>query len=223
MYRLIFCAAAAALSALPVQATAIIDQSNDRTGGQPSSVYLAQSFDDFKLSDAATINHVTFWGEQFIYAPETFTIAFYNIDPATDGLPDLLHPIYSADLTLSMADAYDQRFEADLLDPALLPKNQTIWFSVKAHGDNGTGFFWEQSADPAPHPGFDGWDYSLAYWPGEDFPDHWVAGVNMAFKLDGDIIASPSPEPVGWAMMVCGFGAIGAAMRRHRRAPFPFA
>ncbi|UAK24681.1 PEPxxWA-CTERM sorting domain-containing protein [Sphingomonas nostoxanthinifaciens] len=45
---------------------------------------------------------------------------------------------------------------------------------------------------------------------------------NDAFKLSGISvspapISSPAPEPASWAMMIVGFGAVGAGMRSRRR------
>lgn len=43
------------------------------------------------------------------------------------------------------------------------------------------------------------------------------AVVNGKFKLISDALPSqPVPEPAAWALMVGGFGALGAAMRRRR-------
>jgi hypothetical protein len=48
------------------------------------------------------------------------------------------------------------------------------------------------------------------------FSDTPFAGPNLTF-------ASPTPEPATWAMMVGGFGLIGAAMRRRQRTSVRFA
>jgi hypothetical protein len=34
-------------------------------------------------------------------------------------------------------------------------------------------------------------------------------------SIDGTPVPGPVPEPATWAMMVIGFGAVGAAMRRR--------
>lgn len=39
--------------------------------------------------------------------------------------------------------------------------------------------------------------------------------AGLALRLD-TILAAPVPEPATWAMMLLGFGAIGASMRRRR-------
>ncbi|NUS21266.1 MAG: PEP-CTERM sorting domain-containing protein, partial [Mesorhizobium sp.] len=39
------------------------------------------------------------------------------------------------------------------------------------------------------------------------------------FSLNGTNFGAPVPEPATWAMMIIGFGGIGFAMRRQRKAP----
>ncbi|HMI19466.1 MAG TPA: PEPxxWA-CTERM sorting domain-containing protein [Sphingomonas sp.] len=45
---------------------------------------------------------------------------------------------------------------------------------------------------------------------------------NMVTSQTNDDVNSPAPEPASWAMMLMGFGAMGAALRR-RRASVTFA
>ncbi len=40
-----------------------------------------------------------------------------------------------------------------------------------------------------------------------------AGAINFAFRVDGAV-----PEPATWAFMIFGFGAIGGAMRRQRKA-----
>lgn len=44
-------------------------------------------------------------------------------------------------------------------------------------------------------------------------------GGGGGFELDNVVVNSAVPEPASWAMMLIGFGAIGASMRRRRRVP----
>lgn len=51
----------------------------------------------------------------------------------------------------------------------------------------------------------------------------WQGGADEAFGLDNIIVSIPGqdvgavPEPATWAMMIAGFGIVGARMRRRRR------
>ncbi len=49
------------------------------------------------------------------------------------------------------------------------------------------------------------------------FPPDNLGGV--ALKVTKDDVGSSAPEPATWAMMLLGFGGLGAAMRRQRRSP----
>jgi hypothetical protein len=48
---------------------------------------------------------------------------------------------------------------------------------------------------------------------------------NRVSSISVEVLASPTsaPEPASWAMMIGGFGAIGAVMRRNRRTTVRFA
>lgn len=52
----------------------------------------------------------------------------------------------------------------------------------------------------------------------------WVDSPGYAFNTRFDVSAAPAPapEPASWALMLGGFGAIGAAMRRRQRAAISF-
>ena len=41
------------------------------------------------------------------------------------------------------------------------------------------------------------------------------SGNNDGFKIAGLSVVSPVPEPASWAMMIMGFGLVGASMRRR--------
>lgn len=47
-------------------------------------------------------------------------------------------------------------------------------------------------------------------------------GSDNSFVLDNITIAGAVPEPATWAMMLIGFGAVGAAMRRRKRTELTF-
>jgi hypothetical protein len=43
--------------------------------------------------------------------------------------------------------------------------------------------------------------------------------TGVAFEIDDIAVAGVVPEPATWAMLIAGFGLVGAAMRRQRLAP----
>lgn len=216
-------AMAAAITANSAGATTIVDQSTGRNGYyMDSDLGTAAAYDDFMLPEAASVTHVTWWGVSYggflpgqsnLNYEDTFTIAFYNTDPVS-GNADPSSPIYAADVLGEGVDVdgWSTKFEADLPAPALLPKAAPIWISIVAHRNGGYWFEWQEISGPAPLPAFDDWDLSEAFEGGQ-----WIGGYNNAFKLDGEIVASPSPEPVSWMLMLGGFGAVGAALRYRKR------
>ncbi|WP_293906213.1 PEPxxWA-CTERM sorting domain-containing protein [Phenylobacterium sp.] len=46
---------------------------------------------------------------------------------------------------------------------------------------------------------------------------HTVQAV-LDFSVDGATLSSGAPEPASWAMMIAGFGGVGAMLRRRRQA-----
>ncbi len=68
-----------------------------------------------------------------------------------------------------------------------------------------------------------GWTYEYGDWAGGNYPDgSWGEGAGyVPIFLHGDFIRSAIaavPEPATWAQMLLGFGLIGMATRRRRRA-----
>ena len=47
--------------------------------------------------------------------------------------------------------------------------------------------------------------------------------TSPALETDNVAFSGPVPEPASWALMLGGFGAIGAAMRSHRKVSLAFA
>ena len=75
-------------------------------------------------------------------------------------------------------------------------------------------------------------DFGLIYFSSYD-DGEWSTGYNIeiddygvdgVWNLAADVTPSPSdvPEPASWAMMISGFGLIGASMRRRQRAAVSF-
>ncbi len=53
---------------------------------------------------------------------------------------------------------------------------------------------------------------TLLPWPGDAPEDNFSSNITFGQ------LAAPVPEPATWAFMIFGFGAIGGAMRRNRKA-----
>lgn len=58
----------------------------------------------------------------------------------------------------------------------------------------------------------------------EKIDEYWRASIELApfritpgLPITPEIPATPVPEPATWALLIVGFGAVGAAARRHRK------
>ena len=77
--------------------------------------------------------------------------------------------------------------------------------------------------------GFDGPGFRFWSVNGEDFRQSFTLAGTLTLDpsregsalpssaIQFDIGASPIPEPAGWALMIGGFGVLGAAIRRRKR------
>jgi hypothetical protein len=55
--------------------------------------------------------------------------------------------------------------------------------------------------------------------PGETITGLKFTSTGVAFEIDDISALGVVPEPATWAMLIAGFGLVGAAMRRQRMAP----
>ena len=82
------------------------------------------------------------------------------------------------------------------------------WISFAAGNTTGSGV---DTMGPFAGPSANGFAYynsGNGYWLRND-------ALNLGFRVLGDV-PSAAPEAASWAMMIVGFGAIGAAARRRR-------
>lgn len=93
------------------------------------------------------------------------------------------------------------------INPASMIKDASLWSA-----SNGTG---SRTAQLSANGFSQVWLISAAMLPTNDRDD--------GFKLASIIVkTTPSvPEPATWAMLIVGFGAIGASLRRRRNADVP--
>lgn len=165
----------------------------------------ATSFDDFKLAGGATVKNVSFTGGYFNGAPagiNAFTVNFYS-DLA--GAPGSL-----LQSTTISGDGSEALFGCDSFQCS----NYSLDVNFAAAG--GTTYWMSIVPDMIFPPqwgwaggtGGDGASYQMFFGTGAA-----IEG-DRAFTLNG---AAGVPEPASWALMIMGFGGVGAAMRSRRR------
>ena len=82
---------------------------------------------------------------------------------------------------------------------------------------NGGALFTLTGNQVTPHNGVDGFRITLTAEAGEGpFYGLRLYSGQPAFEIDNVAFNSAVPEPATWAMMLGGFGLIGAAMRRRK-------
>jgi hypothetical protein len=108
-----------------------------------------------------------------------------------------LSGIYSITLTTSTA-AVD-------FTSAILSDGVNSWNLYKFI-DDGTNEYWSFNNPPTNQYSLGAGDYTLTI----------MGDNNGAGSLGGTVTINAVPEPAAWAMMLIGFGAIGASMRRRR-------
>lgn len=185
--------------------------------GAPTQYSEATGYEIFLTSDANSV-----FGYLKADAPGAgpFANLYFDLDPANGNGSDLGFEITNDRAFVPGIGGYSDPLSG--LNFALSGDNTAIEFSIS--NDLLTG----------PIAG-------LSYYPGHDFPglgDSINLRLSQSFNYTvsgGDSYGSNRlgsisvggvsavPEPATWAMMIAGFGLIGAAMRRRRLAPTPVA
>ena len=180
-----------------------------------------RAYDNFTLGTAATVTSVTWQG---IYIPTpaqptapgpdttTWTIGFFadNSDFPGASLLSVSLPAASVTTTFVSAGFFGSQpvnlysFTATLPSTFAAAAGTEYWFSPLSQAPSFNPFF--------------SWSPSTAVYDGltaqtDTSGNSYLRSDDRAFSLDA---ASGTPEPAAWALMVGGFGLVGAAARRRR-------
>jgi hypothetical protein len=175
------------------------------------------------FSDQASMDAAYPFGDYAISAsggtaPNQIITLHYTADAYTGDLPFLAGPSFDALQGLktsqsSLALAFDS-FTPD-------PSATSAFTFFTIFGSQTCGFLSPSatgcSIDPrklAPGTTYT-WELDFSDRV-ESFPNGTLTGVNFDVRTDGTFTTA-TPEPASWAMMLLGFGALGAAMRSRRR------
>jgi hypothetical protein len=193
-------AALLATSALPAGAATVFQSLPDLTiapnGNWCSSCEGAyRAFDSFTLGSAETIASVTFAVSSNYHFPSPVDVSFWNSDggrPSTQ----ISSAVYAPG---GFTSAVDTIYNTTLV---------SVDYSQSLAA--GTYFVSFYSSTGLAVPSFVGGGGNF-YLSGD--PRNGGHGESAAFSLDG--ATGAVPEPVSWALMVVGFGLVGAAARRR--------
>ncbi len=155
---------------------------------------------EFTLAEASTVSSV-----EGFFTTSTSGLLVEKIYSASAGLP-AASALYSVDIS---APAKGTGWVgADGLDWSLAAG--TYWLSFEV--PDGSSFMGAALFNPSSPAS------KYAYFNGAT----WSSTVRpFGFRIGGEA-ASAAPEPASWAMMLGGFGLIGAAMRARRKVAVSF-
>jgi len=192
-----------AASALPAGAATLFQSIPDLTVDPALNSYCSSCagtfrvFDSFTLGSAATIESVTFAVQNnFGGFPFSIDVSFWTNDGGTPGMQISNILFAPASFTSTVATAFDTSLVSVDYTQSLAAGTYLISFF------NGTDM---------GVPSYTGGGGNLFL---QGFSA--IAGQSAGFSLGG--ASAAIPEPASWALMVVGFGLVGAAARRRTTA-----
>ncbi|HEX8535146.1 MAG TPA: PEPxxWA-CTERM sorting domain-containing protein [Allosphingosinicella sp.] len=156
------------------------------------------TYGQFTLTQATRIGGIQFYGT--ITNPGT---ALFNLSFGGTNAPGTF--IFTQTMSFGTAAGEGWHGLSDL-DLELGPG--TYWVGFASGGDG----FAAQHYGSAPNP----LGNEAYYTPLGGYTD--ADNANLAWRISS--VAAGAPEPAAWAMMILGFGAVGASLRRARSAGF---
>jgi hypothetical protein len=183
--------------AQPAVADVLYDNGPVGTVG-PQDLEEGGKANSFTLTDASTVTGVRF--NIWTGSGDVLQTIDWAITTAAKTFPDDGTASVSQTFLFTSGDGKDVDREEFSIAPQVLGPG-TYWLVLQNPVD--TGVFrvgWDQSDGP-----------STAY-------DHLGGPVGSeSFQIIGTVNAPGVPEPAAWALMLTGFGGLGAMLRRRRR------
>ena len=169
----------------------------DTGPGLTTSPYLVGpqlgTYGQFTLTQATRITGIQFYGT--ITNPGT---ALFNISFGGANAPGTFMFTQTTHFGAAAGEGWYGLSDLDLeLGPG------TYWVGFTSGGDAFAAQHYGSASNPLGNEAY--------YTPTGSYAD--ADNANLAWRLS---IAAGAPEPASWAMMIVGFGAVGAALRRRR-------
>jgi hypothetical protein len=209
------------LASVQSEAAVILQQSPTLDGGGVTSDTASiRSFEDFRLTTAATVTDLQWWGSvtnvpgvyEPLKGPISFTISFYLDGPGgfVPAASAFSQQVVSAIGGIVAPDFGVAHFAAHLSAPVDLPSDTDLWLSIVGHDlagghDFAVPFTWGSASGDAPNAPTPGLVASQA-----DGGDPFLQGTRLSFVLESNSI----PEPATLTLLGTGLAAV--AMRRRR-------
>lgn len=208
------------------KATVLLQQSPTlEGGGVTSDTAVMRSFEDFRLTTAAQITDLQWWGSvtnvpgiyEPLNGPMSFTIAFYLDGPGgfVPAASAFSQQVISTTGAIVAPDFGVAHFAAHLATPIDLPSNTDLWLSIVGHDlagghDFAIPFTWGSASGDAPNAPTPGLVASQF-----DGSDPFLQGTSLSFVLE----SNPIPEPATLTLLGAGLAAVALGRRRaHGRA-----
>ena len=182
---------------VPVLLTLTLDQTSDAlsvsnytiTSGGPSDAELIAA--GFDLSQAYTTNLNVFFQCGGTFNSICLDPPPYRFDFSFENY---------AEIDIAAGDDYTFAFGAFTPDPGAVPAGSYIFYNA---GIFVQAFGLDLNGDPLHH------DFAIA---------NTCDNENITCAFTRTVVGGAVPEPATWAMMVLGFGGMGAMLRRRRQA-----
>lgn len=198
----------------PASADVILNQPGVVDGNGVASGGSKVAYDDFALSQAATITSLSWYGVP-VPSGSTFVVSFSTDSSPFSGLPNTT-PFATATVTPTYTSTgFDTSiYTATLPVSVVLPPSTNLWISIVGLASdslNGNTPWEWYVANATPDPGE--LSDSIVYSNGQPT---YVA-YPLSFELIGTSGATPTPEPASFALLGTALFGLGAVRSKQRK------
>jgi hypothetical protein len=199
-------AGALCISAQPAAASVLY--SNGPVNGELQGWNISQSFataDSFTLAKASTLTGVKLW--VWTLPGDVASSLYWGISSAPNTYPADGQATVTSTFQFKNAGGWDIS-QLEFALPSVQLGAGTHYLALQlTSATNNDPVYWDQNNGPSS--AYFNTIGDVSQYQGAPYP-----GGSEAFQVQGVNV----PEPAAWAMMLVGFGALGAALRARRKA-----